>query len=63
VKAARDIVQFVKFNDFKLNPERLEQEVLKEIPAQMTQFMSMMKIAPQQKKPLPIPPPLPRKVY
>lgn len=45
--AARDTVQFVKFNDFKSNPEKLAEEVLREVPNQMTNFLGMMKIAPQ----------------
>lgn len=43
----RDTVQFVKFNDYKSNPEKLAEEVLKEIPNQMTAFLAMMKVAPQ----------------
>jgi len=38
----RDTVQFVKFNDYKANPEKLAEEVLKEIPNQMTSFLAMM---------------------
>ena len=35
----KDIVQFVPFNRFKGNPVRLTEEVLKELPEQVTEFM------------------------
>jgi hypothetical protein len=34
----RDIVQFVEFNKFKNNPQKLSEEVLKEIPRQVEDF-------------------------
>lgn len=59
-KAARDIVQFVKFNDFKSQPiEKLAEEVLKEIPNQMTGFCQMKQIVPQQPVPNGVPAPTP----
>ncbi len=45
-KQKRDIVQFVKFNDFANDPEGLAAEVLAEIPQQMTQFFQMKNIFP-----------------
>lgn len=44
--AARDIVQFVPFNQFAACPERLAQETLAEIPQQLVSFMRMRGIAP-----------------
>lgn len=38
-KAARDIVQFVPFRDVKMNPDLLAQELLAELPGQVTQYM------------------------
>lgn len=54
VRAARDIVQFVPFNDFKKieNPMNakayLAQEVLAEIPAQLVGYMKSRNIVPNQ---------------
>jgi hypothetical protein len=36
--AKRDIVQFVKFNDFKNNNSSLAEEVLRELPHQVVEF-------------------------
>ena len=45
--AARDIVQFVKFNDFKGGDlGRLSQEVLQEVPDQIVGYMSANGIYP-----------------
>ena len=38
VKAVRDIVQFVPFLKYESNPEKLAEEVLKEIPKQMIEY-------------------------
>jgi len=35
VKAARDIVQFVPFNEVKMNPDLLARELLAELPDQV----------------------------
>eukprot|EP01090_Pellita_catalonica_P012806 TRINITY_DN2872_c0_g1_i1.p1 TRINITY_DN2872_c0_g1~~TRINITY_DN2872_c0_g1_i1.p1 ORF type:complete len:641 (-),score=135.88 TRINITY_DN2872_c0_g1_i1:680-2602(-) len=43
----RDIVQFVPFNQFRKNPDLLAQEVLTEIPGQLTSFMSIAGVAPR----------------
>jgi hypothetical protein len=43
---ARDIVQFVEFNDYKSNPAALAQEVLKEVPHQITSYFRYKNIAP-----------------
>jgi len=44
--SGRDVVQFVKFNDYKDNPEKLAEEVLREIPAQFTTFCTMAGLVP-----------------
>ena len=46
VKAARDLVQFVPFLKYESDPERLAQEVLAEIPAQIIQFYEQNKLDP-----------------
>jgi hypothetical protein len=38
VQIERDIVQFVRFNDFKNNSINLSEEVLKEVPDQVEQY-------------------------
>lgn len=38
-KANRDIVQFVPFREVQLNPDLLAQELLAELPGQVTQYM------------------------
>lgn len=38
-KCARDIVQFVPFRDVQMNPDMLAQELLAELPGQVTQYM------------------------
>jgi len=35
IKAARDIVQFVPFNEVKMNPDLLARELLAELPDQV----------------------------
>lgn len=44
VKAARDIVQFVPFNQVQMNPDLLAKELLAELPDQVTQYMVYMNI-------------------
>jgi len=39
-KAERDIVQFIKFNEFAHTPDRLAMEVLGEIPSQVVAYMA-----------------------
>eukprot|EP00488_Nonionellina_sp_1-RS-2012_P003989 TRINITY_DN8877_c0_g1_i1.p1 TRINITY_DN8877_c0_g1~~TRINITY_DN8877_c0_g1_i1.p1 ORF type:complete len:151 (-),score=47.36 TRINITY_DN8877_c0_g1_i1:25-477(-) len=47
----RDIVQFVPFNKFKdVHISGLAKEVLKEVPEQITSYMSMRKLYPLQNK-------------
>ena len=46
----RDMVQFVPFNKFKGNMSGLAQEVLKELPKQMTNYFQSKKISPNIKK-------------
>ena len=38
IKASRDIVQFVPFAKFEMNPEKLAEEVLAEIPKQIVEY-------------------------
>lgn len=45
---ARDLVQFVPFNQFKNNPILLAQNVLYELPAQLCQYYKMVNIVPMQ---------------
>jgi hypothetical protein len=47
---SRDQVQFVKFESYKSQPIELAQEVLKEIPAQLTQYFKSKGISPLPKK-------------
>jgi hypothetical protein len=49
--AERDIVQFVPFRDFDNNPFKLREEVLKEIPFQVTDYYKRKGIRPQKGKP------------
>ena len=37
-KADRDLVQFVPFNNYKSNPEKLAEQVLEEIPRQVVEY-------------------------
>ena len=57
--AVRDIVQLVKYNDFKdLGMRELALEVLGEVPDQFVDYMVMMKVTPDQLhhvEPLPMP--------
>ncbi|KAH7474870.1 hypothetical protein KRP22_003453 [Phytophthora ramorum] len=46
-RAARDIVQFVPFNQFRRNPARLAKETLAEIPTQVLQYYNMKGIQPR----------------
>ncbi|OMJ71940.1 hypothetical protein SteCoe_29728 [Stentor coeruleus] len=46
-KAIRDIVQFVPFFKFRGNPAALAAEVLKEVPKQLTDFMSLINYVPE----------------
>jgi hypothetical protein len=39
VKAARDIVQFVPFNQVKMNADLLARELLAELPDQVVEYM------------------------
>jgi hypothetical protein len=42
VRCLRDIVQFVPFRNFGGNPMVLAQELLKELPSQVVQYMKMV---------------------
>ena len=47
-KADRDLVQFVPFNNFKDNPQKLAEEVLEEIPRQVVEYYQHHKIEPKE---------------
>jgi len=46
--AKRDIVQFVEFNKFKNNPRLLAEEVLREVPGQVTSYYASKGISPNE---------------
>jgi len=46
IKASRDLVQFVPFNKFKNNPQKLAEEVLQEIPRQIVEYYQHQNIPP-----------------
>ncbi|OMJ84218.1 hypothetical protein SteCoe_14705 [Stentor coeruleus] len=54
ISASRDIVQFVPFIRFGGNPAALASEVLKEVPKQLTDFMSKIGYFPPAPAPVPI---------
>jgi len=45
--AKRDIVQFVPFSDFLDKPDRLSEEVLKELPSQIVNYFQSYEISPR----------------
>ena len=45
-KADRDLVQFVPYNKFKDNPQRLAEQVLEEIPRQVVEYYQHKGIPP-----------------
>jgi len=49
IKMTRDIVQFVKFNDFKTDSAKLAAEVLAELPHQLVEFMQKKSISPNSR--------------
>ena len=48
IRAKRDIVQFVDYKQFKDRSEKLVEEVLAEIPDQVTQFYKQKGISPDE---------------
>lgn len=48
VKCARDLVQFVPFDNFKNSPERLAAEVLEELPTQLVEYKELIKRPPNE---------------
>ena len=46
-KRMRDLVQFVPFNKYKNNPEKLAEQVLEEVPRQITEYYTMNNIFPE----------------
>jgi hypothetical protein len=46
--AKRDIVQFVEFNKFKNNPRMLAEEVLREVPGQVTSYYASKGVNPTE---------------
>ena len=51
-KADRDLVQFVPFNNFKNNPQKLAEEVLEEIPRQVVEYYRHQNIEPKEEEDL-----------
>ena len=51
-KADRDLVQFVPFNNFKNNPQKLAEEVLEEIPRQVVEYYQHQNIEPKEEEEL-----------
>ena len=49
-KADRDLVQFVPFNNFKDNPQKLAEQVLEEIPRQVVEYYQHKKIEPKEEQ-------------
>jgi hypothetical protein len=47
-KADRDLVQFVPFNNFKNNPQKLAEQVLEEIPRQVVEYYQHNHIEPKE---------------
>ena len=47
-KADRDLVQFVPFNNYKNDPERLAEQVLEEIPRQVVEYYQHKGIPPKE---------------
>jgi hypothetical protein len=47
VKRMRDLVQFVPFNKYRFNPEKLAEQVLEEVPRQITEYYTMNNIFPE----------------
>ena len=45
-KADRDLVQFVPYNEFKGNPQKLAEQVLEEIPRQVVEYFQHKGIQP-----------------
>ncbi len=45
-KADRDLVQFVPYNQFKNNPQKLAEQVLEEIPRQVVEYYQHKGIQP-----------------
>ena len=49
-KANRDLVQFVPFENFKNDGEKLAEQVLEEVPRQVVQYFQYKKIFPKEKE-------------
>ena len=47
-KADRDLLQFVPFNNFKDNPQKLAEQVLEEIPRQVVEYYQHKNIEPNE---------------
>ena len=50
VKRMRDIVQFVPFNKYKYDPNKLAEQVLEEVPRQIIEYYTMNHIEPDDLK-------------
>ena len=47
-KTDRDFVQFVPFNQYRDNPSKLAEQVLKEIPRQVVEYYQHKRIIPEE---------------
>ena len=47
IKRMRDLVQFVPFNKYRSNPEKLAEQVLEEVPRQVIEYYTMNNIFPE----------------
>ena len=47
-KADRDLVQFIPFNNYKDNQQKLDEQVLEEIPRQVVEYYQHKKIEPKE---------------
>ena len=50
VKRMRDLVQFVPFNKYKYDPNKLAEQVLEEVPRQIIEYYTMNHIDPDDLK-------------
>ena len=50
VKRMRDLVQFVPFNKYKYDPNKLAEQVLEEVPRQIIEYYTMNHIEPDDLK-------------
>ena len=47
IKTSRNIVQFIPFNDYKNEPEKIAEKILKKIPSQVIEFYDSIQQYPE----------------